>query len=85
MHDTTRDGSPRLAYDLTFRSLFFPGRGYAFPCDASGRVDLDALAPRARDSFMHAQACVGRELASPAVVERLAEQGADVTCRSNGA
>jgi hypothetical protein len=55
------------AFRLCFRSLFDNGRGYAFPCDAAGHVDLDALTLRARDNYLFARAMVGRELAAPAV------------------
>ncbi len=54
------------AFQLCFRSLF-DGRGYAFPCDAHGRVDLDQLSDRARLNYLYARAMVGRELATPAV------------------
>ncbi len=52
---------------LCFRSLFDSGRGYAFPCDDSGRVDLDGLSERARNNYFFARAMVGRELSEPAV------------------
>ena len=32
-----------LDYELRFQSLFNEGRGYAFPCDAAGHVDMDSL------------------------------------------
>ena len=54
-------------YELLFRSMFDPGRGYSFPCDAQGRVPLDDLSDRARDNYLYARAVVGRELAAPAV------------------
>jgi hypothetical protein len=54
-------------YELHFRSMFDPGRGYSFPCDAQGRVPLDDLSDRARDNYLYARAVVGRELAVPAV------------------
>jgi hypothetical protein len=54
-------------FQLCFRSLFESGRGYVFPCDGDGRVDLDALSDRARDNYLYARAMVGRELAFPAV------------------
>src|SRR4051812_47823070 len=54
-------------FRLCFRSLFNSGRGYAFPCDALGHVDLDALTDRARNNYLFARAMVGRELAVPAV------------------
>ncbi len=58
-------------FQLCFRSLFNAGRGFAFPCDPNGRVDMDRLTERARNNYLFARAMVGRELAMPAV-ERLA-------------
>ena len=55
------------AYQLRFRSLFNAGRGFAFPCDPSGQVDLDCMSERARNNYLYAQAMVGRELSVPAV------------------
>ncbi|HEY0825673.1 MAG TPA: hypothetical protein VGD76_17940 [Ramlibacter sp.] len=55
------------AYQLRFQSLFHSGRGFAFPCDPSGRVDLDRMSERARNNYFYARAMVGRELAAPAV------------------
>jgi hypothetical protein len=55
------------AFQLRFRSLFKSGRGYVFPCDEAGRVDLDNLSDRARNNYLYARAMVGRELAVPAV------------------
>ena len=52
---------------LCFRSLSVSGRGYAFPCDASGRVDLDQLSEHARINYLYARAMVGRELGAPVV------------------
>ena len=59
--------SSATPFQLRFRSLFDSGRGYAFPCDGSGRVDLDHLSERARNNYLYARAMVGRELAHPAV------------------
>jgi hypothetical protein len=55
------------SFVLSFRSLFVSGRGYAFPCDATGRVDLDQLSEHARVNYLYARAMVGREVAPPAV------------------
>lgn len=55
------------AFQLCFRSLFDRGRGYAFPCDCAGRVDLDRLSEQARNNYFYARAMVGRELDQPAV------------------
>jgi hypothetical protein len=54
-------------FQLSFRSLFDSGRGYAFPCDRQGQVDLDRLSEHARINYLFARAMVGRELAVPAV------------------
>jgi hypothetical protein len=54
-------------YELWFPSLFDEGRGFSFPCDAAGRVDLDTLGERARNNYLYARAVVGRDYASPAV------------------
>ena len=55
------------AFQLRFRSLFDSGRGYAFPCDEEGHVDLDGMTERARNNYFYARAMVGRELSVPAV------------------
>ena len=54
-------------YELRFSSLHREGRGYAFPCDARGQVDLDELPTRERNSYFFARACVGREFSMPSV------------------
>jgi hypothetical protein len=54
-------------FELRFQSLFDGGRGYAFPCDPAGHVDLDQLSDIARHNYLYARALVGRDLASPAV------------------
>ncbi len=55
-------------YELRFQSLFDEGRAFAFPCDARGRVDIDALSERAKRNYLYARAVVGREVAVPAVL-----------------
>ena len=59
-----------LTHELRFDSLFRPGRGYTFPCDASGHVDLGALNERERHGYLHARSLVGRELTTPALMRR---------------
>lgn len=54
-------------FRLCFRSLFHSGRGYAFPCNPAGQVDLDQLTDQARANYLYARAMVGRELATPEV------------------
>ena len=55
-------------YELRFESLFHGGRGYSFPCDSAGRVDIDALAEKMRLNYFYARTVVGREFATPAVL-----------------
>jgi hypothetical protein len=57
-------------YELRFQSLFDSGRGYSFPCDPAGQVNLDQLSDRARNNYLFARALVGRDLAVPAVRPR---------------
>jgi len=58
----------RADYELRFRSLFDEGRGYSFPCDAAGHVDLDALSDPARNNYFFAHSVIGRDFAMPAVL-----------------
>ena len=58
---------PSNDFQLRFQSLFDPGRGFAFPCDEQGHVDLDALSEKARNNYLYARAVIGREVAMPAV------------------
>lgn len=58
-------------YELRFVSLFDAGRGYAFPCDADGDVDLARLSERGRASFQSARGAVGRDLCAPVIVAAL--------------
>jgi hypothetical protein len=59
--------STSTRFELRFQSLFDSGRGFSFPCDPMGQVDLDQLSDRARNNYLYARAMVGRELAVPAV------------------
>lgn len=52
-------------YQLRFAGLFNPGRGFAFPCDAHGRVDLDSLGEMARANYFYARTVIGREFHAP--------------------
>ena len=49
-------------YELRFTSLFNKGRGFAFPCDAMGHVDIDELSDRGRVNYFYARTVVGAEL-----------------------
>lgn len=56
------------AFQLRYLSLFDSGRGYSFPCDAQGHVDLDRLSDMGRNNYLYARALVGREFSLPAVL-----------------
>ena len=62
------NGLPDPGYEIRFQCLFKSGRALSFPCDAQGRVELDALSDRARDNYLYARAVVGREFAFPSVL-----------------
>jgi len=55
-------------FELRFQSLHKEGRGYAFDCDAEGRVDLDALSTSLRNNYLFARTLIGREYSSPVVI-----------------
>ena len=57
-------------YELLFATLEGNTRGIAFPCDAQGHVDLDALSDSSRNTYFYARAVVGRVFARPAVQRR---------------
>ena len=52
-------------FQIRFESLFQEGRGFVFPCDAAGHVDLDELSENGRRNYFFARAMVGREYATP--------------------
>ena len=68
---TPQDG--QRTHELRFRSLFNEGRGYAFPCDRNGLVDIDELTERARRNYLFARAVVGSEFFLPIVTPVRAE------------
>lgn len=67
MESSQTPGADTLCFELRYSSLNVQGRGYAFPCDAEGHVDLDRLSERARENYLYARAMVGFELLSPQV------------------
>ncbi len=68
MLNTTTPSRERNAFELRFESLFHAGRGLAFPCDAAGDVNLDALSERARINYFVARTTVGRDYSMPLVL-----------------
>ncbi|GAB3765394.1 hypothetical protein GCM10028796_22580 [Ramlibacter monticola] len=59
-----------IEFQLCFRNLYHGGRGFAFPCDAEGRVDLNHMSERARNNYLYARAMIGREVAHACVENR---------------
>jgi len=68
----------RAHYELRFQSLSDTGRALAFPCDAVGRVDMDALGSLALNDYLYARTVVGREFLRPCVRMCLDDQGQGV-------
>ncbi len=67
MRQTTGQTTDSGVYELRFDSLFNEGRALAFPCDAKGLVDMDALSARAKLNYLYARTVIGREFRIPAV------------------
>jgi hypothetical protein len=67
MNTSSAHCDQRSEFQLRFQSLFDAGHGYAFPCDATGHVDMDALGDRVRNSYLYARTVIGREFAAPFV------------------
>ena len=57
-------------FELRFQSLFNAGHVVSFPCDAAGRVNLDALSERERDRYLYARAVIGGEFSLPQMQRR---------------
>jgi hypothetical protein len=68
MHQAMDHNRRASAYELRFRSLSQSAPGYAFPCDASGSVDLDALSETGRSHYFFARTLVGSEFYMPKVI-----------------
>jgi len=67
MNATSTLAAGEARYELRFTGLFDRGRGYAFPCDAQGHVDMRDLSDRGRASYLHAQMAVGTEFSAPVI------------------
>jgi len=67
--DTINASPPDGAhFELRYRSFSSHRCGYAFPCDAGGRVELDQLSERCRENYLYARAMVGFDLLPPQVL-----------------
>jgi hypothetical protein len=56
-----------LGRELRFRSLSESMQSVAFPCDAAGCVNLDALGERERNVYLFARALMGFQYAFPVI------------------
>ena len=54
-------------YRLCFKSLVGDG-AFVFPCDATGKVDMDNIGERSRLDYFYARAVMGIEVAAPAIL-----------------
>lgn len=57
-------------FEVWYESFASDGRALSFPCDAEGRVDIDALSERCRNNYFLVRAMLGRDYASPRIVPR---------------
>jgi len=64
--------SPKPEHLLLFQSLADAEPSCAIPCDSRGHVDMDALSDAARENYLYARAVMGREFATPAVIDAMA-------------
>jgi hypothetical protein len=55
------------SHELRYANRFSSAKGFAFPCDASGQVDIDSLNERSRDNYFYARAVAGLEFLFPVV------------------
>ena len=67
MIEPSAAGAGQIRYELRFTGLFNRGRGFAFPCDSDGNVDVDELTDGERSNYFFARAVVGLELSAPVV------------------
>lgn len=66
--ETVVSPSNRIAYQLRFQAPSATEKVLVFPCDAQGRVDLNALDRRSLADYLYARALVGRRFLAPAVM-----------------
>jgi hypothetical protein len=64
-NSTDREAPARM--ELVFRPLHANAPALAFPCDASGCVDLDSLSEQGRCNYLYARVVTGHEFAWPVV------------------
>ena len=67
MIESSAAGTCETRYELRFAGLYNRGRGFAFPCDAQGHVEIDELTERGRENYFYARTVVGAEFSAPIV------------------
>ncbi|NML17828.1 hypothetical protein [Azohydromonas caseinilytica] len=60
----------QTGYELHFEPLSDPRHDCAFPCDASGQVDMDRLGDSALHRYLYARAVIGKVFRYPSVRSR---------------
>jgi hypothetical protein len=68
MSALSKSSAGRARYELRFMSLLKGGRGFTFPCDVHGHVELTDLSERGRTNYFYARAVRGREFSVPVVM-----------------
>ena len=59
MYQNPLQPMPAIRHLLHFEAIAAGCRGYVFPCDASGQVEIDRLSDRERVDFLFARHLVG--------------------------
>jgi len=67
MNEPSACAAVETRYELRFAGLLDRGRAFAFPCDATGHVDIDELTDRGRVNYFYARTVVGAALSAPVV------------------
>lgn len=60
-------GAAQMQFELRYQSLSDDAASYSFPCDEAGRVEMDGLTTRERNTYLFARGSVGYALAAPTV------------------
>lgn len=58
----------RPSFEMRFPSLIDGAQALVFPCDAQGRVDMDALGERRMCDYLFARVAIGHDYDWPRVV-----------------
>lgn len=56
-----------MDYELRFQSLRDRHKALAFPCDASGRADMNTMDSATRDRYLYARALIGLDYSRPRI------------------